>query len=134
MTNTIWDYFPPNELSCPCGCGGLMDSYFMDDVVVPMRKALGFSMVIPKGGAYRCEDYDGKKGGAHQGRALDILCNSHQRFLIIDWIIRRNIRIDNGKLRGRKITRIGINNGSIHIDDADTDFGKTECVIWDYYK
>jgi len=134
MVEQTWEHFPQHELDCPCGCDGRMDSYFMDDVVVPMRKSLGFSMAIPKGGAYRCEYYDGKPGGAHQGRAIDIICSSRERFLIIDWLIRRNIRIDNGNLRGRKVTRIGINNGSIHIDDADSDYGKSEMVVWDYYK
>jgi len=134
MPEQTWDHFPQHELDCPCGCDGRMSNEFMDDVVVPMRKALGFVFVIPNGGAYRCADYDGKDNGAHQGHALDVVANSRQKFLILDWIFKRNHRIDNGTLRGRKITRIGINRGSIHFDDMIESEGKDCAVIWDYYK
>ena len=110
-----------------------MDPDFMLEIVVPMRLELGFSFVIPKGGAYRCSDYDGKYG-AHQGHALDIICNSRQRHRITTWLMYRNFRIDRGEITGRKVTRIGNNRGAIHIDDLQSEDGKDVDVIWDYYK
>lgn len=129
-----YKYFSTKELACPCGCNGTISQEFMEDIVIPMRKQLGFAFTVPKGGAYRCEAYDGKSNGAHQGHALDILTNSRQRYQIIEWIMRRNTRIDKGILRGRKVTRIGINNGSIHIDDMQSEDGKATDVMWDYYR
>ncbi len=129
-----YQYFDQDtELGCPCGCDGRMNNYFMSEIIVPMRKELDFPFTIPSGGAYRCEDYDDKKG-AHQGHALDILCSSRQRSRIIAWLEHRNFRIDRGELLGRKVTRIGINNGSIHIDDLqEGEMGKSANVVWDYY-
>lgn len=125
--------FKQHELDCPCNCDGRMDDTFMLDVIVPMRQQLGFAITIPRGGAYRCEEYDKKPNGAHQGHAMDILCNSRRRFMIVDWLIRRNYRIDIGQESGKKVTRIGINNGSIHIDDMQREDGKDDLVMWDYY-
>ena len=127
-----YQYFLDSELNCPCGCSGKMSHSFMSEVIVPMRQELGFSFVVPKGGAFRCEDYDGKYG-AHQGHALDIICTSRQRSRITTWLMYRNFRIDRGEITGRKVTRIGNNNGSIHIDDLQADEGKDIEVIWDYY-
>jgi len=124
--------FPQHELDCPCGCDGRMDDEFMTEIAVPMRLDLGFVFVIPRGGAYRCEEYDGKYG-AHQGFAIDTLCNSKKRFKIVEWLFYRNFRIDNGEIKGRKVTRIGINNGSIHFDFLQEDSGKATEVMWDYY-
>jgi hypothetical protein len=108
-----------------------MDDKFMLNVVVPMRLELGFPFTIPRGGAYRCKEYDGKYG-AHQGHAIDVIANSRRRFLIIDWLIRRNVMIDLNQIDGEKVTRIGVNNGSIHFDDLQSDKKDVE-VMWDYY-
>lgn len=126
-----YNNFPQAELKCPCGCDGEMSHEFMRDVVVPMRSELGFSFIIPRGGAYRCAEYDGKVNGAHQGHALDVLTNSRQRYKILNWLFIRNHNIEVGNLKGKKVTRMGINNGSIHFDDRDS--GKSTYVIWDYY-
>ncbi len=123
--------FPQHELDCGCGCDGRMDDRFMLEVVVPMRQELGFPFTIPKGGAYRCAEYDRKENGAHEGRALDVLCNSRRRYLIIEWLMARNMRIKRGEQQGRLVTRIGINNGSIHFDDRENN--KATNVMWDYY-
>ena len=125
--------FPQHELNCPCGCGGLMDETFMNAVVVPMRLDLGFPFVVPKGGAYRCRNYDGKYG-AHQGFALDIICNSRERFKILEWIFEYNSEFKQGWIDGPMVTRIGINNGSIHIDALQHGDGKSVEVVWDYYE
>ena len=123
--------FSQHELDCPCGCDGRMDDEFMTDVIVPMRMELGFPFIISKGGAYRCADYDGNKN--HEGHALDFRANSRQRWMVIDWIEKRNRRIDMGHEHGKKVTRIGINKTTIHIDDMQSIDGKYEMVIWTYY-
>ena len=113
------------ELACPCGCDGQMNHSFMQDTAVPMRMDLGFPFQIPSGGAYRCKEYDGKYG-AHQGFALDVICNSKQRFDIIEWIFEYNCYIKLKLIEGTPITRIGINNGSIHFDNLTQDSGKAD--------
>jgi len=128
-----YPFFPQEELNCPCGCDGRMDDVFMS-TIVSMRSQLGFPMEVPSGGAYRCEEYDKKTNGAHShGRALDIVCNSRRRFMVLGWIFDFNRLVRLGMAEGRPITRIGINNGAIHIDDMGEDDGKDERVIWDYY-
>ena len=123
--------FLQEELDCPCGCNGRMDDEFMLGVVVPMRLELGFPFAIPKGGAYRCKDYDGNLN--HEGHALDFKANPRQRWKVIEWIMKRNTLIDLNKIEGKKITRIGINRTTIHIDDMQPESGKAPMVIWDYY-
>jgi len=107
-----------------------MSQEFMLTIVVPMRLSLGFPFVIPDGGAYRCEEYDEKPNGEHQGEAIDIICNSSMRFAILEWIFEHNFKVKRGEIEARPITRIGINNGSIHIGFRQT---KDQRVVWAYY-
>ena len=120
----MYKYFTEDELRCKCGCGVVgMDTDFMK-ILVAIREAVDQPFVVRS--AYRCPSHNalvsktGRTGPHTTGRAIDIRTNSGLRFEIMEAAIDRGI------------TRIGIANSFIHIDDLSFDDGFTEDVIWTY--
>ena len=116
-----YPFFKHKELACPCCNKSEMDENFMERII-QLRIKLGWSFVVPDGGAYRCEKYEPNDSEHKLGKGIDIITNSSQRFQLVDAAIRAGFG------------RIGINNGSIHIGAATNTDGKAQFVMWDYYK
>lgn len=116
-------YFTEREFTrCSPSCSmDDMDIEFMG-LLDELREKAGIPLVLNC--AYRSKEYDKSKGrsgnSAHtRGKAVDIRCNdSTNRFKIIKAAFELGI------------SRIGIGNGFIHIDNDDT---LPQNVIWHYY-
>lgn len=116
-----YHYFSDEELACPCGCDGEMDSTFMKKLVT-VRQELNYPMVITSG--YRCPAYNKSIGGvptsAHtKGRAVDVSIvgmPEHKQVELLELAIQSNIK------------GLGINDKKshfIHLDD-------TRARLWTY--
>lgn len=89
MTDSQWEYFSIEELTCQCGCGRMeMDSKFME-LLVRLREHLGFPFPVTSG--FRCPEHNARvskspmvmKYGPHvAGKAVDIHVYSTRAFLL----------------------------------------------------
>lgn len=121
---TLTDHFDASEFVCPCGkCdGGRMSPRFMEKLE-KFRMIYGKPVRIVPGGGFRCVAYEKKNGrsgkGMHpQGRAADFeVLSDADRY--------QALRIAFSIFGG-----VGVNNGSIHVDDRDA--AAARC--WTYYK
>jgi len=96
--------------------------------VIEMRKFLGFPFFVSSG--YRCPDYNdivsttGRNGPHTTGRAIDILCDYEQAFLILS----------NAKRFG--FTGVGVKqkgvNRFIHLDDLTGSVNRPRPTVWSY--
>ena len=116
-------YFTEKEFNrCTPSCSmNDMDAGFIE-LLDELREKAGIPLVLNC--AYRSKEYDKSKGrsgnSAHvRGKAVDIRCNdSTNRYKILKAAFELGI------------TRIGIGNGFVHIDNDKT---LTQNVIWTYY-
>lgn len=120
----LTEHFDASEFLCPCGSctGGKMSPTFMAKLE-KFRGIYGKPVKIVPGGGFRCVAYEKKNGrsgnGMHpQGRAADFeVLSDADRY--------QALRIAFAIFGG-----IGINNGSIHVDDRDAAAARS----WTYYK
>ena len=100
-----------------------MDAGFMKKVE-HIRCVLNFPFIVAS--AYRCPDYNeqvsstGRSGPHTTGRAIDIKCNSRQRYMIQEQAMKLGM------------TRFGIGKTFIHIDDLTAARGFDNKVTWSY--
>lgn len=118
-------YFREEEFLCPCGspqCVKVDMNQAFIGKLHRFREMLGMPVVVLKGGGFRCKAYNAHVGGAPEsfhltGRAADILApDDHTRYLML--------RIAYSIFGG-----VGINNGSIHLDDRNM----AQPRSWTYY-
>lgn len=112
-----YEYFSPQELSCPCCLKNTMDDDFMTLIEV-IREELDLPMSVTSG--YRCDDYNKLIGGASRswhtkGRAMDIKRPSGA----YTWKI-----VELAQKHGIRGIEIGTNH--IHLDNGD----RVEPIIW----
>ena len=120
----LTEHFSAAEFLCPCGqCdGGRMSPTFMAKLE-KFRQIYGKPVKVVEGGGFRCVAWEKKHKrvghGMHpQGRACDFEVPSDaDRY--------QALRIAFSIFGG-----IGVNNGSIHVDDRDA--AAARC--WTYYK
>ena len=112
--------FRTDEFACPC-CGmSEMDHDFVGELQY-LREEFGSPMKITSG--FRCKKHNKKVGGSENSSHL--------------WGMASDVSVTNSLLRYRMIQcaqsvgimRIGIANDFIHFD---TDYAKTNPVIWTY--
>ena len=116
-------YFCEREFKkCTPSCSMAdMDSDFLD-LLDRVREECGIPLVLNC--AYRSKEWDLKKGrsgnSAHtKGKAVDIRCNSSTNYYKI---VKAALEVG--------ISRIGIGNGFVHLDNDDT---LPQNVLWTYY-
>lgn len=131
--NDIAPNFTDSEFECSCGCGtDEMDVEFL--MMLQSARTIARVPFSILSGA-RCPDHNDYVGGsstsAHvpeympseKAHAADIIyTSSKQCFTIVDALIRAGFN------------RIGINNGTIHADNAHEFDTKESNVLWNYYK
>ncbi len=123
-TERLSEHFLASEFHCPCGAcdGGKMSPIFIAKLQ-KFRTTFNRPVKIVHGGGFRCVAYERSNGrsgkGMHpQGRAVDFECLSDSdRY--------QALRIAFSIFGG-----VGINNGSIHVDDRDAAAARS----WTYYK
>ena len=109
-----------NRCTPSCSMEDMDDEFLL--LLDELREKCGFPLVLNC--AYRNRDYDIKKGrsgnSAHtKGKAVDIRCNSSSTAYAI---VKNAIELG--------ISRIGIGNGFIHIDNDDS---LPQNVLFNYY-
>jgi uncharacterized protein YcbK (DUF882 family) len=118
----LTEHFDASEFLCPCGkCdGGRMDPKFIEKLE---RFRQMFSQPVRILSGFRCTAHNKKIGGAGgsmhvQGRAVDfVVATDADRY--------QALRIAFSVFGG-----VGVNNGSIHVDDRNA----AEARCWTYYK
>jgi len=117
--------FDAAEFACPCGkCDkGIMSPIFMQKVQ-RFRTVYGKPLRPVRGGGFRCKAHNAAIGGADDsfhvlGRAVDFEV-PHDSDAERYQMLRIAFSIFGG---------VGINNGSIHVDDRD----QARARAWDYY-
>lgn len=125
--------FKESEFECPCGCGEKrMNTWFIKKLQ-SARTIADIPFHILSGA--RCPKHNKSVGGTSDSthvpefmpdrtsHGVDIeYGTSREAFIIMDSLIKVGF------------TRIGFNNGGIHVDDAEKFEFKDEDVMWGYYK
>ena len=128
MSEENWEYirnFKPKEFQCTCCGADGMDLYFMNKLQ-ELRDLFGAPMIITSG--YRCKNHPAEKnksvpGSHNQGKAVDILVNRSDAFLLIKLAMQMGF------------TGLGVNQKGddrsrfIHLDTADD---KLRPTVWSY--
>jgi uncharacterized protein YcbK (DUF882 family) len=121
MMGDLTNNFSRSEFACPC-CGRDDIDLTLVHKLQNIRDEVGFGLTINSG--VRCEKHNKEVGGVdnspHVDRdAADIKCeHSRHRFAIVASALRNGI------------TRIGIGNGFVHLDNGSG--GRAKEVIWTY--
>ena len=128
MSEEDWEYirnFKPGEFQCTCCGSDGMDLYFMNKLQ-ELRDVFGAPMIITSG--YRCKNHPAEKnksvpGSHNQGKAVDILVNRSDAYLLIKLAMQMGF------------TGLGVNQKGddrsrfIHLDTADD---KLRPTVWSY--
>lgn len=130
--NQIAPDFNSEEFACNCGCGeDRMNTWFIKRLQAA-RTIADLPFAILSGA--RCPDHNASVGGgdksAHvpefmpdkRGHGVDIRYgSSREAYIIVTALLSVGF------------TRIGFNDGGIHVDDAEKFEFKDEEVMWGYY-
>lgn len=94
MTDSPWQYFTMEELTCQCGCGKMkMDDGYMR-ALVSIRRELGFGLPVTSG--YRCENHPieakkSKPGSHFTGKATDVGVYDEQAVRFVESALRHGM-------------------------------------------
>ena len=134
MTDSQWQYFTVEELSCQRGacpyCGGkgpeMMDGDLMRKLVA-IRRETGIPMAVTS--AYRCPEYNaevsktGKTGPHTTGHAVDVRCSGKDAHALLSAALRFGIT-------GVGVSQRGAHNARfLHFDDLHTELRPW---VWSY--
>ena len=130
--NKIAPDFKATEFACNCGCGEQRMSVWFIKRLQAARTIAGIPFVILSGA--RCPDHNEDVGGTDQsahvpnfmpderGHGVDIQYeNAREAFIIVTALLKAGF------------TRVGFNDGGIHVDDAEQFEFKDKDVLWGYY-
>lgn len=118
MTQQRYEFFPPYELLCNCGCGGGQDEIDEDfmSALVEMRREAEFPFVLTS--AYRCPDYNEEvsktgRNGPHTIGAVDVAVSRFRAYRFLELAYRYD-------MTG---IGMGLHKGFIHLDMLTPDKG-----------
>lgn len=130
--NTIAPDFEASEFACNCGCGEQRMNVWFIKRLQAARTIADVPFVILSGA--RCEKHNENVGGDDKsthvpefmpdkrGHGVDIRYQTaREAFIIVTALLKAGF------------TRVGFNDGGIHVDDAEKFEFKDEKVMWGYY-
>lgn len=115
------NYFPKNETSCKCGCGGDITDEFRD-FLNRVREDVGAAMYVTSG--MRCTAYDssiGGKGRHPTGEAADVACRGVHGLNVLKYALAHGAKAIGTSQKGRHSSRF------LHIDII-----KDKSALWSY--
>lgn len=102
--------FSSSEFACPCCGKSEMDPQFMDRLQA-LRSEYGDTILIAKGGGFRCENYDTSNSAHKEGKAADLLYPRRNHYRLLQLAFKHGF------------TGIGDKNKNgyfqLHVDTAD---------------
>ena len=119
----LTDDFDRSEFACPC-CGGSEMNPLTIHRLQELRTAYGKPMGIVRGGGYRCEAYDGKRGTHTEGKAVDPAVPRADLYRVMRLAFHLGFTGIGVKQKGGR--------WQLHLDDAPAKEGRPRPWIWTY--